>query len=237
MIPAEFRAVRLHRLHRRRASTWATRLDALRRGRVRPRPDAADAGVRHRRLRRHRSSRACSPREYDIQLNKTSRNSVLLQTNINNTRSDVAHLIKVLAEIVAARSTSGSPSGGEASARRSQARVKSLIEDVPDLPNFSRFHDALPRRPEGTTHRRRHARRRSSWPTTKTSCEHLKLTSPEIDERLEERPGAGLGELRDPLPAGLPDHGAGPGDRRRTPSTFMRKLDVKEIHGYNASRA
>src|SRR5947209_4582273 len=29
--------------------------------------------------------------EYDIQLNKTSRNSVLLQTNINNTRSDVAH--------------------------------------------------------------------------------------------------------------------------------------------------
>ena len=36
---------------------------------------------------------------YDIQLNKTSRNSILLQTNINNTRSDVAHLIRVLAEI------------------------------------------------------------------------------------------------------------------------------------------
>src|SRR4029079_5291108 len=36
---------------------------------------------------------------YDIQLNKTSSNSVLLQTNINNTRSDVAHLIKVLVEI------------------------------------------------------------------------------------------------------------------------------------------
>ena len=37
--------------------------------------------------------------EYNIQLNKTSRNSVLLQSNINNTRSDVAHLIRVLAEI------------------------------------------------------------------------------------------------------------------------------------------
>src|SRR6266851_3124639 len=36
---------------------------------------------------------------YGIQLNKTSRNSVLLQSNINNTRSDVAHLIRVLAEI------------------------------------------------------------------------------------------------------------------------------------------
>ncbi len=37
--------------------------------------------------------------EYDIQLNKTSRNSVLLQSNINNTRSDVAHLVRVLVEI------------------------------------------------------------------------------------------------------------------------------------------
>jgi arginine decarboxylase len=30
--------------------------------------------------------------KYNIQLNKTSRNSVLLQSNINNTRSDAAHL-------------------------------------------------------------------------------------------------------------------------------------------------
>ena len=36
---------------------------------------------------------------YSIQLNKTSRNSVLFQSNINNTRSDVAHLVRVLAEI------------------------------------------------------------------------------------------------------------------------------------------
>jgi arginine decarboxylase len=35
---------------------------------------------------------------YGIQVNKTSRNSVLLQSNINNTRSDVANLIRVLAE-------------------------------------------------------------------------------------------------------------------------------------------
>ncbi|HVI78092.1 MAG TPA: beta-eliminating lyase-related protein, partial [Candidatus Acidoferrum sp.] len=36
---------------------------------------------------------------YGIQVNKTSRNSVLLQSNINNTRSDVAQRIRVLAEI------------------------------------------------------------------------------------------------------------------------------------------
>ncbi len=37
--------------------------------------------------------------KFDIQLNKTSRNSILLQSNINNTRSDSAYLIKVLADI------------------------------------------------------------------------------------------------------------------------------------------
>ena len=45
-------------------------------------------------------------------------------------------------------------------------------------------------------------------PTTKTNCEYIKLDSPEIDERLKNGPGAGLGELRDPVSAGLPDHGA-----------------------------
>ena len=36
--------------------------------------------------------------EHDIQINKTSRNSVLVQININNTKSDLAHLIKALAD-------------------------------------------------------------------------------------------------------------------------------------------
>ncbi|HET9164708.1 MAG TPA: decarboxylase, partial [Candidatus Angelobacter sp.] len=80
--------------------------------------------------------------KYDIQLNKTSRNSVLLQTNINNTRSDVAHLIKVLVEIsqeIEKRLEQGSGEERDAFA----ARVKSLMEDVPDLPNFSNFHDSF----------------------------------------------------------------------------------------------
>ena len=48
--------------------------------------------------------------EYEIQLNKTSRNSVLLQTNINNTRSDVANLLRVLVEI--SRKIDATPEGG-----------------------------------------------------------------------------------------------------------------------------
>ena len=70
--------------------------------------------------------------EYDIQVNKTSRNSVLIQSNINNTRSDVAHLIRVLVEIchgIEKRLAAGGDSARQAFA----ARVKSLMTDVPDL--------------------------------------------------------------------------------------------------------
>ena len=79
---------------------------------------------------------------YNIQLNKTSRNSVLLQSNINNTRSDVAHLIRVLVEIsgkIDHRLAAGGPNVRHAF----NARVESLMTDVPDLPNFSHFHEAF----------------------------------------------------------------------------------------------
>src|SRR5438477_2592024 len=76
--------------------------------------------------------------EYDIQLNKTSRNSVLLQTNINNTRSDIAQLIKVLVEISRGIEKKLAQ-GGEAAQQTFTSRVKSLMTDVPNLPNFSCF--------------------------------------------------------------------------------------------------
>ena len=101
--------------------------------------------------------------EYEIQLNKTSRNSILLQTNINNTRSDVANLLKVLVEI----SKEIEAASQERRRARSAfaARVKSLVEDVPDLPNFSHFHDRFRDEPQGTT-LEGDMRRRSTWPTT-----------------------------------------------------------------------
>ena len=94
---------------------------------------------------------------YDIQINKTSRNSILLQTNINNTRSDVAHIVKVLADI-ARQIDEELRRGGEPARPAFAARVKSLMEDVPDLPNFSRFQAELPRRPEERHVGRAHAR-------------------------------------------------------------------------------
>ena len=87
--------------------------------------------------------------KFDIQLNKTSRNSVLLQTNINNTRSDIAYLVKVLADISRDLERKLSQDPDEKAAF--DARVKSLITDVPDLPNFSRFHDVFRDHPRGKT--------------------------------------------------------------------------------------
>ena len=67
---------------------------------------------------------------------------MLIQSNINNTRSDVAHLMRVLAEI-AGEVDRGLTQGGANAKKTFEARVKSLMTDVPDLPNFSRFHDAF----------------------------------------------------------------------------------------------
>src|SRR6201987_343368 len=70
--------------------------------------------------------------DYDIQLNKTSRNSVLLQTNINNTRSDIAHLIKVLVDI-SKGIEKRLEEGGDSAKQAFEASVKLLMNDVSDL--------------------------------------------------------------------------------------------------------
>jgi arginine decarboxylase len=170
--------------------------------------------------------------DYDIQLNKTSRNSVLLQTNINNTRSDIAQLIKVLVEISRGIEKRLSEGGGivqEAFA----ARVKSLMEDVPNLPNFSCFHASFRENPSSTTGE---GDIRSAFfgAYREEQCEHLKLFSSEIDKRIKEGPELVSANFVIPYPPGFPI--MVPGQVITTETIeFMRKLDVKEIHGFDAS--
>ncbi len=170
--------------------------------------------------------------EYEIQLNKTSRNSVLLQTNINNTRSDVANLLKVLLEI-SKGIEERLKSGGETARTAFAARVKSLMEDVPDLPNFSRFHDRFRDEPKGTT---LEGNMRAAFYVAYDSerCEHIKLMSPEIDKRLESGPPLVSAHFVIPYPPGFPIMVPGQVLAADT-IEFMRKLDVKEIHGYDAN--
>jgi arginine decarboxylase len=170
---------------------------------------------------------------YNIQLNKTSRNSVLFQSNINNTRSDVAALIKVLLEIseeIEARLREE----GEAGRAAFDAKVKNLMEDVPNLPNFSRFHDGYRENPDSSTVE---GDMRTAFfaAYNEDECEYLPLSSPTLDERLANGPDLVSANFVIPYPPGFPIMVPGQVIDADTIG-FMRKLDVKEIHGYNAAR-
>jgi arginine decarboxylase len=171
--------------------------------------------------------------EYDIQINKTSRNSVLVQTNINNTRSDVAHIIKVLGDI-ARRIEAELRQGGDAARRAFEARVATLMGDVPDLPDFSTFHpgfrdDPRSATPEGHMREAFYAAYRAEH------CEFLPIDSRELDQRLRKGPALVAADFVIPYPPGFPIMVPGQVITAET-IEFMRKLDVKEIHGYHAAQ-
>lgn len=171
--------------------------------------------------------------KYNIQVNKTSRNSVLLQSNINNTRSDVALLLRVLIELSAdidRRLAQGSDSERDSFA----ARVKSLMTDVPDLPNFSSFHDAY-RKDAGKRTNEGDIRSGFFAAYDASRCDYVHLNDREIDRRLKDGPPLVSANFVIPYPPGFPIMVPGQVITREI-IDFMRKLDVKEIHGFNASR-
>jgi arginine decarboxylase len=231
MIPAEYRASKL-RDYGRPHSTWREALDAMQGDEFALDPTrltllCGTAGYDGTQFKNLLASR------YDIQLNKTSRNSVLLQTNINNTRSDAAQLVKVLADL--ARGIDQELREGGPDARAAfEARVTSLMKDVPDLPNFSRFQDAFRTDPKSATSE---GDMRAAFYIAydEGACEYLKLASKEIDERLEKGPELVSASFVIPYPPGFPIMVPGQVIQRDT-IDFMRKLDVKEIHGYNAGQ-
>lgn len=170
---------------------------------------------------------------YNIQVNKTSRNSVLVQSNINNTRSDIAQLVRVLLEIsngIERRLAQGGEQGSHAFA----ARVKALMEDVPDLPNFSRFHDVF-RGDAGETTSEGDMRTAFYGAYDPAGCEYVGLNSAECDRRLAEGPEMVSANFVIPYPPGFPIMVPGQVLTKET-IDFMRKLDVKEIHGYERAR-
>jgi arginine decarboxylase len=82
--------------------------------------------------------------KYAIQINKTSRNTVLFMTNIGTTRSAVAYLLKCLVsycEDLDAELENAS----EMELRLFQRALKSLGTEAPVLPHFSGFHPAFQR--------------------------------------------------------------------------------------------
>jgi arginine decarboxylase len=230
MIPAEFRASGLKDYGPPHA-TWKEAIDALDNDEFSLDPTrltliCGSAGFDGTQFKNLLADR------YDVQINKTSRNSILVQININNTRSDAALLIKVLADLsreIEARLAQG----GKEEQATFAARVKSLMTDVPDLPNFSRFHDVFRENPKAASNEG-HMRPAFFMAYDDANCEFVKLASKEIDDRLKNGPELVSANFVIPYPPGFPIMVPGQVITNET-IAFMRKLDVKEIHGYHAA--
>jgi len=161
--------------------------------------------------------------KFGIQINKTSRNTVLFMTNIGTTRSSVAYLIEVLVQI--AQDLDDLQDDASMMERRAfERRVKSLMEELPPLPDFSRFHDAFRAdnvTPEGDI------RAAFFLSYDEENCDYVELESARAD---------GGGEMVSasfiiPYPPGFPILVPGQVISDEI-LQFMRALDVSEIHGY-----
>ncbi|MDB6177129.1 beta-eliminating lyase-related protein [Paracoccus sp. Z330] len=163
--------------------------------------------------------------KHGIQINKTSRNTVLFMTNIGTTRSSIAYLIEVLISI--AKDLEDLLDDASKMERRAfDARVKSLVEQVPPLPDFSRFHAAF--RQGGTSEGDIRSAFFLSY--NEDNCDYL-----DLDQALREKLEAGeelvSASFIIPYPPGFPILVPGQVISREI-LTFMRALDVSEIHGY-----
>jgi len=166
--------------------------------------------------------------KYGIQINKTSRNTVLFMTNIGTTRSSVAYLIEVLVEI--AKSLDERLDDASKMERLSfDRRVKNLVQDLPPLPDFSRFHDAFC---DGSTHGEGDIRSAFFLSYDEENCDYLELDGSLIAEMKTGREVVSASFII-PYPPGFPILVPGQVISQEI-LDFMRALDVNEIHGYRA---
>jgi arginine decarboxylase len=163
--------------------------------------------------------------QYNIQINKTSRNSILFMTSIGTTRGSVAYLVNTLLQI-AEKLDEEYPALNKKETEILQNRIKSLMEDVPPLPDFSRFHSsfqAVPGVPGGDI-------RQSYFLAYKSdNCEYIPLN--ECLDVIEGGRELVSTTFVIPYPPGFPVLVPGQVISKEI-IKFLLALDVKEIHGY-----
>ena len=166
--------------------------------------------------------------KYGIQINKTSRNTVLFMTNIGTTRSSVAYLIEVLVKI--AHELDDLLDDASKMERLSfDRRVKNLMEDLPPLPDFSRFHDAF--RNDNITIEG-DIRTPFFMSYDENNCDYLELEG-SLKDALEAGKEVVSASFIIPYPPGFPILVPGQVVSKEI-LAFMLALDVSEIHGYRA---
>lgn len=166
---------------------------------------------------------------YDIHINKTSRNTVLFLVHIGMTRGTIAHLIKVLTQI--AQDLDDRLEHQNATRQKAHERkVRSLTEELPPLPNFSRFHRAFLPTADSTTPEG-DMRYAFFMAYDDAACEFLMLDG-SVKRAVESGREVVSAGFVTPYPPGFPI--LVPGQVLSTEILrYLKALDVKEIHGYD----
>ncbi len=167
--------------------------------------------------------------KYGIQINKTSRNTVLFMTNIGSTRSAVAYLLEVLVKI--ARDVDQRVADMSAIERRiHDKRVRSLTLEQPPLPDFSAFHSAF-RVSSETKFQTRDGDIRTAFFLSydDANCEYIDMA--EAAQAIKAGRDLVSALFVIPYPPGFPI--LVPGQVISADILqFMAALDVREIHGF-----
>jgi arginine decarboxylase len=164
---------------------------------------------------------------YGVQINKTSRNTVLFMTSIGTTRSSVAYLIEVLVTIARELDHKVADMSPAERAAHERAVLRLTAPSAP-LPDFSGFHPSftdgygLPS-PEGDVRRAFYLAYNDSY------CEYL--TPDEVEQRMENGEQLVSTTYVTPYPPGFPVLVPGQVFSQQILS-FMRSLDTPEVHGY-----
>ena len=163
--------------------------------------------------------------QFGIQINKTSRNTVLFMTNIGTTRSSVAYLISVLLKI-ADQLDAKKAAMNDVQLKNREKNILSLTKHTPPLPDFSRFYDcfqAVPGVPGGQI------RDAYFMAYDETQCEYIKRSA--CKQAMSRGREIVSASFVIPYPPGFPI--LVPGQvLSKDILEFFIKLDVKEIHGY-----
>jgi arginine/lysine/ornithine decarboxylase len=165
--------------------------------------------------------------QFNIQINKTSRNSVLLMTNIGTTRGSVAYLTNALLQIANQLDEEFASLNGREK-EISEKRIQSLTLDVPPLPDFSQFHSsfqAVPGVPGGNL------REAYFLAYHEENCDYLSMQDCKISIANGQQLVASSFVI--PYPPGFPVLVPGQVVSNEI-LDFMIALDVSEIHGYRA---
>ncbi len=165
---------------------------------------------------------------HGVQINKTSRNTVLFMTNIGTTRSSVAFLVEVLVSIAGELDEHLSEMS-LAERTRFEKKVRALTTNTAPLPDFSGFHPVFRDRSGSVETPEGDVRRAFYLSYDDANCEYL--SGEEIEDKIAAGSAVVSATFVTPYPPGFPVLVPGQVFSREI-LTFLRDLDTKEIHGY-----